>query len=267
MRKLIFVVLIAILTTSCSEYQKLLKSTDYDLKYSKAMQYYEAGDYMRASTLFGELIGIYRGTEKSETSHYIYADCLFQMRDYLMGSHYFGMFVQNYPTSERAEEAQYMAAYCHYMMSPNPRLDQTDTNKALEGFQLFINLYPNSERAIEATKLMDELRDKLVYKAYLSAKLYYNMGTYMGNNYQSAVIASRNTLDEYPDTQFREELSFLILDAKFIQAANSVPDKMEERLRDTLDEYYSFINEFPQSQYLRRANRIFEETSASLKAY
>jgi outer membrane protein assembly factor BamD len=263
MRSILFVVLL-VFVTSCSKYQKLLKSNDYDLKYTKAMEYYEAGDYMRASTLFGELISIYRGTERSETAHYIYADCLYKMRDYQMGGHFFRMFVQNYPTSDRAEDAQFMAAYCSYKQSPNPRLDQSATYNALEGFQLFINLYPGSERVGEATKLMDELRDKLVLKSYLNARLYYNLGTYMGNNYQSAVIAARNTLNEFPDTQFREELSFLILDAKFIQAVNSVPERMEERLRETMDEYYSFINEFPQSQYLRRANKIFEDTNAML---
>ncbi|ASB50079.1 outer membrane protein assembly factor BamD [Alkalitalea saponilacus] len=264
MRNLIIVVLIALFTSSCSEYQKLLKSNDYDLQYTRAMEYYEAGDYMRASTLFGGLISIFRGTERSEISHYIYADCLFRMRNYLMAAHHFRMFVQNYPTSDRAEDAQFMAAYCHYKLSPNPRLDQTDTYQALEGFQLFINLYPNSERVVEATQLMDELRDKLVYKAYLNAKLYFNLGTYMGNNYQSAVIAARNTLDDFPDTKHREELSFLILDAKYIQAVNSIEERMQERLRETIDEYYTFINEFPNSQYIRRAHRIFEETSSLL---
>ncbi|HLW06402.1 MAG TPA: CDC27 family protein, partial [Marinilabiliaceae bacterium] len=81
---LILGVTMALLFSSCSEYQKLLKSKDYDLKYEKALVYYEKGDYTRASTLFSELISIYRGTEKSETSHYIYAECLYGMHDYMM---------------------------------------------------------------------------------------------------------------------------------------------------------------------------------------
>lgn len=88
LRSLAMLLLLATLG-SCSEYQKLLKSNDHDLKYEKAMVYYEKGDYMRAGTLFGGLIGIYRGTEKSETSHYIYADCLYNMKDYITAKHYF----------------------------------------------------------------------------------------------------------------------------------------------------------------------------------
>lgn len=261
---LILGVTMALLFSSCSEYQKLLKSKDYDLKYERALVYYEKGDYTRAATLFSELISIFRGSEKSETSHYIYAECLYGMHDYMMAGHYFQRFVQDYPTSNRVEEAQFMTAYCSYKMSAKPRLDQTETFTALDQFQLFINLYPTHEKVEEAGRLMDELRDKLVYKAYLNAKLYYNLGNYMGNNYQSAVIAAGNVLNEYPDTKYREELSFLILDSKYIQAVNSIEEKMDERLRDTLDEYYSFVNEFPESQYLKNANKIFEVTTQLL---
>jgi outer membrane protein assembly factor BamD len=111
---------------------------------------------------------------------------------------------------------------------------------------------------------MDELRNKLVYKAYLSAKLYFDLGNYMGNNYKAAVITAQNTLKKYPDTEYREELSFLILESKFIQAVNSVPEKMEERARDTIDEYYSFINEFPESKYLKKAERIYQQSQNML---
>ena len=264
MMRNLFLLGIVFLFASCSQYQKLLKSTDNDLKYEKAMEYYQAEDYTRAGTLLYELISVYRGTEKSQEAHFAYANCLYGMKDYMLAAHYYKTFVQNYPMSNILEECQFMTAYCNYMLSLNPRLDQTETHTALEALQLFINLYPNSPRAAEAAYLMDELYDKLAFKSYLNAKLYFNLGVYLGNNYKSAVIVARNTLDEYPDTQYREELSFLILEAKYIQAINSVLNLKDERLRDTIDEYYSFINEFPTSQYLRRANQFFERVSEIL---
>ncbi len=264
MRK--FLVLFAVvLLASCSEYQKILKSTDYDFKYEKAIAYYEAEDYSRASTLLQELVTVYMGTGKAEEAHYLFANSLFKLRDYTMAGHYYNEFVKKYAGSEHAGEAQYMVAFCSYKLSPNPRLDQTETYNALESFQLFINLYPNDPKIAEATQLMDELRNKLVYKSYLNAKLYYNLGTYMGNNYQSAVIAAQNSLDEFPDTKYREELSFLILESKYIQAVNSIEAKKEERLRATMDEYFSFVNEFPESAYTNKAVKIHKETSSLLK--
>ncbi len=262
---LLFGVLISVVLSSCSDYQKLLKSKDYELKYERALAYYEKGDYTRASTLFGELIGIYKGTEKAEVSHYTYAECLYGMRDYYMASHYYQMFIQNYPASDKLEDAYFKNGYCSYLTSANPRLDQSETLTAIDQFQLYMNLFPNSEKASQVSALINELNDKLVYKAYLSAKLYYDLGTYMGNNYLSAVIAASNVLEEYPDTKYREELSFLILDSKYIQAIKSVEEKKEERLRDALDEYYSFVNEFPTSQYLKSANKIYQTASNLLK--
>ncbi|WP_430816241.1 outer membrane protein assembly factor BamD [Carboxylicivirga sp. RSCT41] len=268
LKYLVFVVaLLGLVGTSCSKYQKLLKSQDYELWYTEAMNYYEKEDYTRAATLMGQLVNIYRGTDKAEEVNYTYANCLYGLNDYLTAGHYYREYVKNFPAGDYAEECQYMSAYCYYKRSPKPRLDQTTTEDAIQEFQLFINMYPNSARVEESTRLMDELRDKLVFKSYLNAKLYYNLGDYMGNNYQSAVIAAQNSLKDFPDTKYREELSFLILESKYIQAVNSVEEKKEERVRDTLDEYYSFVNEFPEGKYRKKADRIFADTDKMLKGY
>ncbi|WP_244824890.1 MULTISPECIES: outer membrane protein assembly factor BamD [Carboxylicivirga] len=264
---LIVVALLGIIGSGCSKYQKLLKSQDYELWYAEAMKYYEQEDYTRAATLLGQLVNIYRGTDKAEEANYVYANCLYGLNDFLTAGHYYREYVKNFPAGDYAEECQYMSAYCYYMRSPKPRLDQTTTEEAIQEFQLFINMYPNSARVDESTRLMDELRDKLVYKSYLNAKLYYNLGDYLGNNYQSAVIAAQNSLKDFPDTKYREELSFLILESKYIQAVNSVEEKKEERVRDTIDEYYSFVNEFPEGKYKKKADRIFEDTDKMLKGY
>ncbi|MCT4586379.1 MAG: outer membrane protein assembly factor BamD [Carboxylicivirga sp.] len=268
LKHLLFIlVLFAIVGTSCSKYQKLLKSQDYELWYSEAMSYYEKEDYTRAATLLGQLINIYRGTDKAEEVNYVYANCMYGLNDFLTSGHYYREYVKNFPAGDYAEECQYMSAYCYYMRSPKPRLDQTTTEEAIQEFQLFINMYPNSARVEESTRLMDELRDKLVFKSYLNAKLYYNLGDYLGNNYMSAVIAAQNSLKDFPDTKYREELSFLILESKHIQAVNSIEEKKEERVRDTIDEYYSFINEFPEGKFRKRADRIFKESDDLLKQY
>ena len=97
-------------------------------------------------------------------------------------------------------------------------------------------------------------------KEYLSAKLYYNLGNYLGNNYESCVITAQNALKDYPYTNMREDLSILILRAKYEMAVYSVEDK-----REAVDEYYAFKNEFPESKYMKDADRIFKEAQKILK--
>ena len=254
---------VLLLMVSCSPYQRLLKSNDYELKYTKAMEYYEAKQYIKANTLFDELVNIFRGSEKGEKVTFTYVESLCKIKDYVMAQYYYQQFVKDFPGSELTEDAMFKNGYCYYLLSPKPRLDQDDTYNALNEFSTYLSYYPNGAKVGEVNRLMKELRDKLVYKSYLNAKLYYDLGDYMGaNNYLSAVIAAQNSLKEFPDTKYREELSFLILDAKYIQAIKSVPAKKADRLRDCLDEYYSFVNEFPQSVYSKKVNKIFAETSA-----
>ena len=70
---------------------------------------------------------------------------------------------------------------------------------------------------------------------------------------------------QYPYTRFREDLSILILRAKYDMAKASVDEKKSDRMRETVDEYYAFKNEFPESKYLKDAERIFKESQKILK--
>ena len=98
-----------------------------------------------------------------------------------------------------------------------------------------------------------------------SAILYYNLGNYLGNNYESCVITAQNALKDYPYTDYREELSILVLRARHEMAIYSVEDKKMDRYRETIDEYYAFKNEFPESKYLKEAEKIFNESQKVIK--
>ena len=242
-----------IILSACGEYNKILKSTDYEYRYKKAIEYYEAGEYVKAGTLFQELVNIYRGTSRADQIYYYYAISMMGQKDYLLATHYFKSLLKEFPGSQYAEEAQFMTGYCSYLLSPNSRLDQTVTKEGIESLQLYINLYPYSDRVAEANRLIDELKAKLMHKSYLNARLYYDF-----ENYKAAVIALGNSLQEYPETPNREELMYMLLKSKYLLAINSVADKKPERLSNALDEYFSFVDEFPDSQYRKEVDRFYE---------
>jgi len=245
--------------SSCSGYEKLLKSNDARLKYDKAVEYYENGDYVRASRLFDQIATIYRGTTRADTVCYYQAYSYFHQKDYILGGHHFGYLAENYPNSVYAEEANFMTGYCFYKQSPRPSLDQDNTNKAIAAFQMFIVSYPGSRRVVEADNFIMEMEDKLVEKSYLNAKLYFDLG-----DFKASIIALQNSLNEYPDTKHREELMYLILKSNYLLASNSVFSKQKERFQNTVDEYYSFISEFPDSKFRRDADRIYEDSMVYL---
>ncbi len=266
MKKIIYILVIFIGLISCSEYQNILKSTDPEYKLSKAMEYYEKKDYMRASTLFDEVAAYFRGTENSEKILYYISMSYMGQKDYFSASEYFEKYLKTYPKGQYAEIAKFQTAYCYYLDSPDPRLDQKATKDAIVAFQEFLDFFPESQQVPQANKLMDEMTDKLAKKEYLNAKLYYNLGDYLGNNnYESAVITAQNAMRNYPSNAFREDLSILILQSKYQQAVQSVQDKKIERYRNAIDEYYNFINEYPEGKFRKTADKIFEESSKIVK--
>lgn len=253
--------------TSCGEYNKLLKSNDPDEKYDYAKIYFEQGKYAKAATLLSDVVPIYRGTEEAENALWLLAMSYFNQKDYLNAGEYFVRYANNYPRGKHAMEARFNVAYGDYKDSPDARLDQEITRRAIKEIDSFVDTYPNSSLADSAAVMRLELTDKLCYKEYLSARLYLNLGTYMGNNYESAVITARNAQNEYPYSKYREDLAYIIFRARYEAAMNSIDEKAEDRLREASDEYYTFINDYPEGKYSKEVSRLNDRVQKKLAAY
>jgi outer membrane protein assembly factor BamD len=238
---------------SCTGYEKILKSRDYKLKLETAMEYYNKGEWVKASALFDQIAPVYKGTIKADTVFYYQARSYYMQKDFILSGHYFNTLATDYPNSAFAEDADFMTGYCYYLQSPKPSLDQDNTMRAITTFQLFMIKYPSSPKAVDARTYIEELRNKLVEKSYMNAKLYYNLG-----DYKASIIALKNSLNEFPDTKYREELLFLILKSSYLLADNSIQSKRKQRFQDAIDEYFTFISEFPESNYKKEAQKMYE---------
>jgi outer membrane protein assembly factor BamD len=258
--RLHIVLIILVLLSSCGEYQKLLKSTDFDLKKSKAKEFYEKGEYVKTTELLTQILPRFRATEEAEDLNWMNAQAYFGMKDYIMAGTYFKTFIDQFPFGKHAEEANYMAALCDYDISARPELDQENTKNAIEGFNIFINKFPNSSKIDDCKKMIKDLQDKLVEKSYLNAKLYYDM-----KQYKAAIVALTNSLKENADSKYREQMMYLKLNSLYLYAEYSLVNKQKERYQAALDDYYSFMEEFPKSTYSREVNSIFQKTNKFLK--
>jgi len=258
--RFVLYLLLSIVLVSCGEYEKLLKSTDYELKLTKLKEYYEQGKYAKVTELINQVIPVYRATDEAEKLTWINAQCYLNMKDYMMAGVEFKNYSDMYAYGEHLEEAVFMAAMCKYYLSPRPELDQSYTREAIEGFQIFIGRFPSSPKVQDASKYIDELSEKLARKAFVSARLYYDM-----KQYKAAVISLENCINKYPASKYREEMMYLKLNALYLYAQNSVPSKQIERYQNTLDDYLSFIEEFPKTSYYKEVANIFQAVNKKLK--
>ena len=278
MKKYIAIVLLSgAFLASCGEYNKVIKSTDYINKYEAAKSYFGQGQYLKASTLLEELIPILKGTSDAEESLYMLAMTYYNQGDYISASHYFTNYYNTYPKGTYTELARFHSGKALYLDTPEARLDQSSTYKAIQELQMFMEYFPQSKRKSEAQVMIFALQDKLVLKEYLSAKMYYDLGTYTGNasmnadgqingnNFLACITTAENILKDYPYTSMREDVSILLLRAKYKLGVESVLEKIEERMRETIDEYYAFKNEFPESKYMKEVEKIYKEASKYVK--
>jgi len=240
-------------TTACSDFRKIQKSSDWQVKYDAALEYYQNKDYYRAIVLLEEVLPIIRGTKTAEEAQYYYAYAHYYERKYILSSHYFKNFYDTYTRSQYATESLYMHAYSLYLQSPVPNLDQSSTFEAIEAMQLFINKYPYSEYKDKAEQILDELQAKLELKAYDNAILYYKL-----ENYKAAIIAFNNFQKDFPDSELNEEISYWKVAAQFKLAEQSILVKQKERYYTTIEYYQTFIDKYPNSKFVDDAENIYE---------
>ena len=268
-RNIIIILLTAIVMSSCGNFTNLykhkLKEKDYDYMYEAAKEYYVAGQYTQAITLLNDVITILKGSDRGEESVYMLAMSYLKNKEYSIASESFQQYYTSYPRGKYTERARFYAGKSLWISTPESQLDQSDTYKAIQELQLFLEFFPNSIFVEEAQQIIFDAQDKLVEKEYDSAKLYYNLGTYMGNNYQACVICAQNALKDYPFTKYREDLSLLVVRAKYAQAVHSVLSRRGERYRDAVDECYAFKNEFPESTKIKDVDEMLRKSEEILK--
>jgi len=273
MKKVLSIIVISVVVlSSCNSYNNVLKSTDYGYKYEAAKEYYTAGQYARAYQLLEELIMVLKGTDRGEESLFMLGMCHYNLRDYETACMYLDRYVKSYPKGAYVELARFYDGKASYLESPDPRLDQSPTYNALSLLQDFLQFHPYSDLADEVNDMIYELQDRLVQKEYDSAKLYFNLGSYTGNcrmggnNYEACIITIENVLKQFPYTRRREDLYLMILKCRYELAQKSVAEKSEERYRQTIDEYFGFKNEFPQSDHMKEADQIYKRCLSKVKA-
>ncbi|MGB0806840.1 MAG: outer membrane protein assembly factor BamD [Salibacteraceae bacterium] len=237
---------------SCSEYNKVLKSTDLEYKFAKANEYYDKKDYYKAYPLIEDLTAIYRGQKRSEQLFYMLAYCDFYQEDYLLASHRFSEFTKTFPTSLFTEECAFMSAFSFYKLSPPAKLDQSNTYSAISSLQLFVDRYPRSERVDSCNVLIRGLERKIEDKIYAGASQYKMM-----ENYTSAVLTYENILKDFPDSKYREDIFYNIYDSYYLLAIKSVNQKKPERIDQALKAYVNFADRFPNSEYMGEAQEMY----------
>lgn len=254
------------LATSCSDYNRVLKSDNYGEKFDMANYLYDsvgtASSKVRSISLYEQIYQRNPKQGEGELAYFRIGKAYYESGDYYMAGYYLSQFPQRFPYSPKAEEATFLSAMCSVHNSPEYSLDQMETDVAINNLQQFVNRYPNSVLIDSCNNIIDGLRFKLETKAYESVKLYSKT-----ENYRAATSSASTFMDDYPMSMFKEEVHYLYVKNSYYLAKNSIEQKKKERIEQTIERYSTFVAAFPESDYVRALAGYDDEMRNELKEY
>jgi outer membrane protein assembly factor BamD len=253
--RVIFVVSLVLLGTSCGKFRKIEKNPDWRIKYEASLAYFAKKDYYRASVLLEQIMPVIRGLPEAEKGQFTLAYCQYYQKLYLLASEQFRTFYETYGRSSLAEEGRYMYAYSLYKSSPASNLDQTESVQAMASMQEFLNRYPSSKFREQALDVIFTIQARLEEKGFTNARQYYKL-----RNYKSAIVALGNFINNFPDSKYVEEAHFLIVASHYKLAEQSIASKQKERYQGVVDDYVEFLDRFPNSTYLKEAEKYYVDS-------
>ncbi|MCC8088225.1 MAG: outer membrane protein assembly factor BamD [Rikenellaceae bacterium] len=258
-KNLLIIAAVAVTVASCGSYQKIISGEDNDLKYQTALEFYSQKKNNKAINLFNSIAPYYRTSSREDTISFYTAVSYFRSGNYLISSELLNEFKRNFPRSPFTEESEYLLAMSYYYASPKAARDQYTTRLAIMSFSEFLSRYPNSPREEECHEHIIELTQKLYDKELLNARVYYDI-----EYYRSAIHALKVALEDYPETNHREEILYLILRSHYLYAENSIESLQRGRYLNMIDAYYNLIYEFPDTPYMKDAQKMYTSVRKKL---
>lgn len=254
--RLILLAALTILSASAckSKYQTLLQGNNDDAKYAAAFQYFNQGKYDKATELFESVSVSAAGTERDDTVQFFWGLSNYRAKDFFTAETNFERFNEHFPRSTFSEDAQFYYVDCLYRNTYRAELDQTPTYKAVAALAQYMADHPYSPHYKASETMLQDLNDRLDKKAYINAKLYYDM-----EDYKASGVAFHNILKDDPDNIYREDILYYCSMSSYKYALNSVQDKQKERYMSFLDDYYNFVSEYQDSKYRTELDRLYSK--------
>ena len=255
-------ILTCLLIAGCSGAGQL-SYTSPEEAYKKGLSSYEDGRYGRAAEYFQGVFEFGRTHEWAAEAQLYLARSHRQNRDFILSASEYTRFTELYRADPRVADAEFERAMTFYERSPQIELDQTNTRKGVEVFNLYIQRYSDHDSVAVAVQRVEELRRKLADKQFHAARLYERRGLY-----HAAALSYEVLFDKYPDTPLADDALLGAMRCYMEYSAQSVSSRQLERLETALRHYQRLLDLFPDSEHMPEARELgiqVEKDLAELK--
>lgn len=228
-----------------------LSYTSAEEAYQKGVSSYRDGRYSRAVEYFGGVFEFGRTHEWAADAQLYLARSHRRNRDFILSASEYTRFTELYRADPRVADAEFERAMTFYERSPQIELDQTNTRKGVEVFNLYIQRYSDHDSVEVAMQRVEELRRKLADKQLHAAMLYERRGLY-----QAAALSYEVVFDKYPDTPLADDALLGAMRCYIEFSARSISSRQPERLEKALLHYQRLLDLFPNSELMQEAGEL-----------
>ena len=243
-----------------TQFELILTGDDVPLKYKTAFELFEAEKYAKAARMFENLKLATSGTPQDDTVHFYTALSHYEYGDLFSAEPAFEGFINVFPISPFNDRAKFLRIDCLYRQTLRYELDQTPSVKALNVIYQYLYEEPNSQYRAQCEEMIADLNQRMDLKDFEAAKLYYTI-----EEYKSAHYALKNVLKNDAENVYREDIRYYTAMAAYKYALNSVTAKQKERYMVFVDDYYSFVTEFPESHYRKELDALYQKVQKIIK--
>lgn len=251
---IIFVLLVA----GCSGSGRLKYDSPREA-YDQGLLNYEAGRYTRAAEYFQGVFDYGRTHEWAANAQLYLARSHRMNRDYILAASEYTRFSELYRADTRVADAEFERAMTFFERSPKIELDQTNTRRGVEVFNLYIQRYSDHDSVDVAIQYVGELRRKLADKQFHTAMLYERRGLH-----EAAALSYEVVFDKYPDTPLADDALLGAMRSYIEFSAQSIEVRQPERLEKAMTHYQRLIDLFPESEHIEEANVLSDQVKKDL---
>src|SRR3984893_12415624 len=199
MRRLDFVLAacFALCVSACAAHQQTPTGENY---YSLGQQAFATHDYRGSAIYFQKLIDQYPFSPYAEDAELKIGLSEYQMKHYAEAIASLGDFEKMHPTSKQIELASYYLAMSHFDQIGRPDQDQSNTDQALQQFEIIERRYPETGFAALAHQQISVCREMLARHQLLIGDFYYKRA-----NFRAAESRLAELMQKWPDTPVGDE--------------------------------------------------------------
>ena len=252
--------LLVALSACKSQYDAILSSTDADLKYEAAMNYYNQKKFQRAAQLFESLAVLTNGTERDDTVQFYWGLSNYRYKDFYTAESNFARFIQNFPRSPFRADAEFYRLDCLYRATYRWELDQAPTKACIAAISEYVREHPGETAHLDVCyDMLKDLQERLDRKDFEAGRQYYVMEDYVASR-----VKLKNVLKANAENVYREDILYYTAMSSYHYARLSVPEKQKERYLTFVDDYLNFAGEYPESAHKAELDGLYRRVQKIL---